>query len=117
MCLTFDWCLHSPEIDEVMKMLHHFGAYNRAVAQGGAQSARQGPEQSARKFTNQETHFHRQNKLGLLPAFQFRNAQVHVPLLVSSAFTIWSVVYGAAVGDIVHGAAPQAPVAHRNIVM
>lgn len=44
MLLTFDWCLHSAEIDKVMEMLHHFGAYNRAVAQGGAQSARQGGE-------------------------------------------------------------------------
>jgi hypothetical protein len=42
MLLTFGWCLHSAEIDKVMEMLHHFGAYNRAVAQGGAQSARQG---------------------------------------------------------------------------
>ena len=44
MLLTCDWCLHFAEIDKVMEMLHHFGAYNRAVAQGGAQSAMQGGE-------------------------------------------------------------------------
>ena len=56
MLLTFDWCLHLAEIDEVMEMLHRFGAYNRAVAQGGAQSARQGGGEIGLQALGQDNH-------------------------------------------------------------